>query len=86
LSQQEASQFAMNTVSAMSAGDVSTLASFYASQVDYQDKGIITNDAVQSEFQQYFARWPQTNWQLAGTVTVQPFGGLQMSDHFPGVV
>jgi GYF domain 2 len=83
LSPQEASQFAMNTVSAMSAGDMSTLASFYASQVDYQDKGIITNDALQSEFQQYFARWPQTNWQLAGTVTVQPAEGSRCQITFP---
>jgi uncharacterized repeat protein (TIGR03803 family) len=83
LGQEEASQFAMSTVSAMSAGDVSTLASYYGSQVDYQDKGIITNDAVQNEFRQYFARWPQTNWQLAGTVTVQPLGPSRYQITFP---
>jgi hypothetical protein len=83
LGQEEASQFAMSTVSAMSAGNVSSLASYYGSQVDYQDKGIITNDAVQNEFQQYFARWPQTNWQLAGTVTVQPLGPSRYQITFP---
>jgi hypothetical protein len=83
LSQQEASQFAVNTVNAMSAGDVNTLASFYGSQVDYQDKGIITNDALQGEFQQYFARWPQTNWQLIGTVAVQPLGPSRCQVTFP---
>jgi hypothetical protein len=67
----------------MSAGDVSTLASYYGSQVDYQDKGIIINDAVQNEFRQYFARWPQTNWQLAGTVTVQPLGPSRYQITFP---
>src|SRR5207248_10064312 len=81
--QEEASQFAVNTVNAMSAGDLNTMASFYGSQVDYQDKGIITNDALQGEFQQYFARWPQTNWQLTGTVAVQPLGPSRYQITFP---
>jgi ketosteroid isomerase-like protein len=70
-------------VNAMSAGDINTLASLYANQVDYQDKGVITNDAVRNEFQEYFARWPQTNWQLAGTVTVQPVDGSRYQITFP---
>ena len=41
---------------------------------DFQDKGVITNAGVQSEFQQYFARWPQASWQLTGAVAVQPLG------------
>src|SRR5207302_415056 len=72
LSQQQAALFAMTNVSAMSAGDVNTLTSLYGSQVDYQDKGVINNDAVRTGFQEYFARWPQTTWQLVGAVTVQP--------------
>jgi hypothetical protein len=83
LGQQEASQFAMNTVSAMSAGDVNTLASLYAGQVDFQDKGLITNDALQSEFQQYFGRWPQASWQLTGAVAVQPLGASRCQITFP---
>ena len=67
----------------MSAGDISALASFYADQVDYQDKGVINNDAVKSEFQQYFARWPQTNWQLTGAVAVQPLGPSRYQITFP---
>jgi len=72
LSQQQATTFAMTNINAMSSGDIDTLASFYGNQVDYQDKGVISNDAVRNEFQQYFARWPQTTWQLAGAVAVQP--------------
>jgi ketosteroid isomerase-like protein len=67
----------------MSAGDINALASFYADKVDYQDKGVISNGAVQSEFQQYFERWPQTNWQLAGTVTVQPLDASRCQITFP---
>jgi hypothetical protein len=83
LSQQEATLFAMTNVSVMSAGDINALASFYANQVDYQDKGVISNDAVRNEFQQYFARWPQTNWQLAGTVAVQPVDASKCQITFP---
>ena len=83
LSQQDATAFAVTNVNAMSAGDINALASFYADQVDYQDKGIITNYAVQSEFQQYFARWPQTNWQLTGAVAVQPVGPSRYQITFP---
>jgi ketosteroid isomerase-like protein len=83
LSQQEATTFAVTTASAMSAGDINALASFYADQIDYQDKGVINNDAVRNEFQQYFARWPRTNWQLAGTVAVQPVGPSRYQISFP---
>lgn len=83
LSQQEAAAFATANVTAMSSGDINTLASLYGTQVDYQDKGLITNEAVQSEFQEYFARWPQTNWELAGAVTVQPLGASRCQITFP---
>jgi GYF domain 2 len=83
LNQQEAELFATTNVNAMSAGDINTLTSLYGNQVDYQDKGVISNDAVRNEFQQYFARWPQTNWQLAGTVAVQPVDASRCQITFP---
>jgi hypothetical protein len=83
LSQQEAFAFAQSNVSAMSAGDVNSLASQYGTQVDYLDKGLVSNDAVRNEFQQYFARWPQTNWRVAGPVTLQSLEPFKYQLTFP---
>src|SRR6266403_760931 len=71
LTQQEGFAFAQANVSAMSAGDVNSLTSQYGTEIDYLDKGLVNNDIIRNELQQYFGRWPQTNWRVAGPVTLQ---------------
>ena len=83
LSQQEAFAFAQSNINAMSARDLNSLASEYGTEVDYLDKGLISNDAVRNEFQQYFARWPQTSWRLAGPVTLQSLEPTKYQLTFP---
>ncbi len=83
LTQQEAFTFAQANVSAMSAGDINSLTSQYGTEVDYLDKGLVNNDIVRNELQQYFVRWPQTNWRVAGPVTVRPTESSKYQLTFP---
>jgi hypothetical protein len=53
-------------IDAMSTQNIDTLVSFYADKVDLLDKGMVTQETVRKNLQQYFDRWPSTKWKLAG--------------------
>lgn len=59
-------------IDAISAQNLELLVSFYADHVDLLDKGIVSNQTVRDNLQQYFDRWPITKWKLAGRVDVKP--------------
>jgi ketosteroid isomerase-like protein len=83
LSQQEASAFAENNARAMSGGDVNALTTYYANQVDYLDEGFVSSDVIRRGLEQYFARWPQTSWEVSGAVTVQSLTPSRYQITFP---
>ena len=59
-------------IDAISAQNLELLVSFYTDHVDSLDKGIVSNQTVRENLQQYFDRWPITKWKLAGRVDVKP--------------
>ena len=83
LSQEEASAFAENNARAMSGGDVNALTTYYANQVDYLDEGFVSSDVIRRDLEQYFARWPQTSWEVNGAVTVQSLTPSRYQITFP---
>ena len=59
---------------ALSSGDIDALGSLYGDSVDYLDGGRITSDAVRTQLQQYFARWPERQWAITGPARVTSLG------------
>ena len=59
---------------ALSNGDIDALGLLYADNVDYLDNGRISGDAVRTQLQQYFARWPVRQWTITSPVKVQSLG------------
>ncbi len=68
---------------AMSAQDTETLSSLYGNNVDYLDKGVVSNEAVRNDLQDYFDRWPVTQWQVAGAVSSKELAGGNYQITFP---
>jgi hypothetical protein len=56
-------------------GDMETLVSLYADPVDYQKQGPISSAQIQSQLQEYFARWPVRQWTIIGQVKTKPLSG-----------
>jgi len=67
----------------MSAQDMETLMSLYGDNVDYLDKGLVNNDAIRNDLQQYFDRFPVTQWQVAGAVSSKQLAGGNYQISFP---
>ena len=65
---------AQQFVEAYSGNDVDALAGLYADRVDHTNSGVISNDAVRAQAQEYFARWPVRHWSLVGTVSTVSLG------------
>ena len=70
----DASGIAERVVQAFSDGDVETLGALYADTVDYYDSGRISSDAVRSQLQEYFVRWPVRQWTITTPVKVKSLG------------
>jgi hypothetical protein len=69
-------------IDAISAQNLELLVSFYADHVDLLDKGIVSNQTVRENLQQYFDRWPITKWKLAGRVDVKPLSASRYQVSF----
>jgi len=70
-------------IDAISAQNLELLVSFYADHVDLLDKGIVSNQTVRDNLQQYFDRWPITKWKLAGRVDVKPLSAARYQLAYP---
>jgi hypothetical protein len=68
---------------AMSAQDMETLLSLYGDNVDYLNKGVVSNERIRNDLQQYFDRFPVTQWQIAGTVSSKQLAGGNYQISFP---
>jgi hypothetical protein len=69
-----ASGIAESLVQALSGGEVEAVSSLYADTVDYMNSGRITSDAVRSQLQEYFARWPVRQWTMLSPAKVESRG------------
>ena len=65
---------AQQFVEAYSGNDADALAALYAERVDHTNDGVISNAAIKKQAQQYFARWPERQWSLVGSVSYIPIG------------
>ena len=70
----DASGIAEKVVQAFSDGDVETLGALYADTVDYYESGRISSEAVRSQLQDYFDRWPVRQWTIITPVKVESLG------------
>ncbi len=64
-------------VRAYSGTDVDALAGLYADRVDYTNSRLISNAAVRTQAQEYFARWPMRQWSLVGPVKAISLGATK---------
>jgi hypothetical protein len=79
----DVSAFVERQMQAMSAQDMETLVSLYGDNADYLDKGVVSNDAIRNDLQQYFDRFPVTQWQVAGAVSSKQLAGGNYQISFP---
>jgi hypothetical protein len=79
----DVSAFVERQMQAMSAQDMETLVSLYGDNVDYLDKGVVSNDAIRNDLQQYFDRFPVTQWQVADAVSSKQLAGGNYQIRFP---
>lgn len=63
-----ASEFVARELAAVSSRNVSGVLACYADQVDYEDQGVVSQDAVRQDYVQYFNRWPNVMLERKGPV------------------
>jgi hypothetical protein len=59
-------------LAAASAQNINGILESYAPTVDYMDRGRVNGAGVATDFTEYFARWPATNWALASQIVFRP--------------
>lgn len=64
-------------VQAYSGMDLDALAGLYGDRVDHTNSGVISNAAVRTQAEQYFARWPVRQWSLVGPVKTISLGATK---------
>lgn len=54
-----------------STGDIDTLCSLYATEVDFYESGVVDRSFIQNEGQKYFARWPSRHGKFRGDPSIR---------------
>lgn len=70
-----ATEIANQFVQAYSGSDPDAVLALYAETIDYTDNVAISSDALRSQVQEYFARWPVRSWTLASAPITSSLGG-----------
>ncbi len=68
IQQQEVEDFIGRYFAAIEQADIELLLSFYAEQVEYYRWGLVRKTAIRDDKREYFKRWPNVRYTLAGAV------------------
>jgi hypothetical protein len=63
--------FIAKMVEAASSGDAQRVLPFYADRVDYFAMGLVGQDVIRSDKEEYYRRWPDVKLQLTGDVVIE---------------
>jgi ketosteroid isomerase-like protein len=73
-SEPQLQQMVNTHIIASSRGDIASLISLYADQVDFLNEGLKSRNVIEREMHDYFARWPIQQFRLASDVSVTSLG------------